>query len=186
MKVFLLVKLVFKRQEKSGKTLKNFLKQLLFFCSVVIWTKKTFFVLFCPSAITVKKKQSKAKQLCEITCFCFHVLKSPIFSLKKKKQPTLLVCKTFVLVNDGKKPPSFCLNQFFCGFFFTKSVSFGVWLLMQLFLPGQRCCIKCKVVWKLLQVLFFLLFTFLLLNNSNFFQIEEQISSLLTFFVLRE
>ena len=133
MKVFLLVKLVFKRQEKSGKTLKNFLKQLLFFCSVVIWTKKTFFVLFCPSAITVKKKQSKSKQLCEITCFCFHVLKSPIFSLKKKKQPTLLVCKTFVLVNDGKKTPSFCLNQFFCGFFFTKSVSFGVWLLMQLF-----------------------------------------------------
>ena len=156
MKVFLLVKLVFKRQEKSGKTLKNFLKQLLFFCSVV--KKNTFFVLFCTSAITVKKKQSKSKQLCEITCFCFHVLKSPIILLKKKKQPRILVWKTFFLVNDGKKTPSFCLNQFS--------------VLMQLFLPGQTCCIKwqkaskscfgsqchskkSEVVWKLLQVLFF-------------------------------
>ena len=120
----------FDTQIKKTKLLKTSWNNFFSFVLLSFEPKKTFFVLFCPSAITVKKKQSKSKQLCEITCFCFHVLKSPIFSLKKKKQPTLLVCKTFVLVNDGKKTPSFCLNQFFCGFFFTKSVSFGVWLLM--------------------------------------------------------
>ena len=134
-----------KRKQNSQKLLETTFF-LLFCCHL---SKNTFFVLLCPSAITVKKKQSKSKQLCEITCFCFHVLKSPIFSLKKKKQPTLLVCKTFVLVNDGKKTPSFCLNQFFCGFFFTKSVGFGV---TRAILLHQKTEIFKKLFWLLMSV----------------------------------
>ena len=40
--------------DKENKTLKNFLKQLLSF--VLLSTKTPFFVLFCQSAITVKKQ----------------------------------------------------------------------------------------------------------------------------------
>ena len=45
--------------DKENKTVKNFLKQLLSF--VLLWTKTPFFVLFCPSAITVKKKTKQTQ-----------------------------------------------------------------------------------------------------------------------------
>ena len=57
--------------DKENKTLKNFLKQLLSF--VLLSTKTPFFVLFCPSAIIVKKKQSKPKQLCDCWTTIFFI-----------------------------------------------------------------------------------------------------------------
>ena len=101
--------------DKENKTLKNFLKQLLSF--VLLSTKTPFFVLFCPSAIIVKKKQSKPKQLCDcwttIFFICWRERKS-FFSLSMPRA--------------FQKLPFFCLFypfQSFCLFYCCSSETKG-------------------------------------------------------------
>ena len=97
-----------------------------FFSFVLFSTKNACCFLFCPTQPKwqklSKKKESKTKQLCNVACFFFVTFESPKSFCWKKKKLDYSFESRFFLVNEGTKTSSFCLNQFFCGFFFTKRV----------------------------------------------------------------